>query len=161
MRKKIQPFIRGILFLSINIMHWISFNVDETVWHLINEVRLVPYIFYKRKILELGPRDRLEKGMRGEGWNEAGERMKPAVVAVKCARGASSGVYPHRLVSVGVDVARLSPGPERVAWPSPFRTPPVPLSGGPSLSLPLSFSFSPFQLLAVSPREMVPTISRA
>ena len=32
---------------------------------------------------------------RGRGANEAGERMKPEVVAVKCARDVSNGVCTH------------------------------------------------------------------
>lgn len=130
-------------------MHWISLNVDETVWYLIDEV-FVPYIFYKQEILALGHQDRPRKGgARGERGRRKDEiRSRRGEMRPWC-------VYPHRLVSVGVDVARLSPGPERVAWPSPFRTPPIPLPGA-ALSPSFRFSFSP-----VPPREMVPTISRA
>src|SRR5580765_8222312 len=107
---------------------------------------------------------RSETGLRRR-TNEAGERMKPEVVAVKCARGPAIYLYPCRLVSVGVDVARLSLGLEsRVASPLlvprrfPYQLPPFPfLYQWPSLFL----SFSSFQLLTVPSREMVPTVSRA
>lgn len=122
----------------------------HSMWYLVDEVRLVPYVFHKREILEPGPRDRPKKG--GEWGRRKDETQSRRGEMRSCV---SSGIYPHRLVSVGVDVARLSPGPKRVAWPSPLRTPPIPLPGA------LSLFFFPFQFLAVPPREMVPTVSRA
>lgn len=74
--------------------------------------------------------------------------MKPEVVAVKCARGPTYGIRtPCRLVSVGVDVMRLSLDPEsRVAFPPliprsiPLPIVPLPLSLPRALSVFLSFS---------------------
>lgn len=77
--------------------------------------------------------------------------MKPEVVAVKCARGPTYGIpTPCRLVSVGVDVARLSLDPEsRVAFPLlvprrfPYQLSPFPfLHQGPSLFLSFSSSLA-------------------
>lgn len=129
---------------------------------LIDEVQFVPYMSFKAE--NFGSQS--ETGLRRR-TNEAGERMKLEVVAVKCARGPVVYLYPCRLVSVGVDVARLSLGPEsRVAFPLlvsrrfPYQLYP------PSLCFtetPLCFFHSHLvpTLLTVPPREMVPTVSRA
>lgn len=86
--------------------------------------------------------------------------MKSEVVAVKYARVMSSGIYSRRLASVGVDVARLNPGPEESRGFLPSRTPPIPLPIKSSLFF--SFFLFPPRFSRFSPcvpREMVPTAS--
>lgn len=82
----------------------------------------------------------------GRGANEAGERMKPKVVAVKCARGVQRCIYPHRSVSKrGCICGEIKPGPResRVAFPLPY--PANSPTGGP-LSPSSRSSSSPYLL---------------
>lgn len=92
---------------------FLSHRTDEIVWYL----SLTKYNSFRTSFKAENFGSRFETGLRRR-TNEAGERMKPEVVAVKCARGPVVYLYPCRLVSVGVDVARLNLDPEsRVAFP--------------------------------------------
>jgi len=124
-------------------MHQISFNIDEIMWYFVDEVWLV-LSFISGKfwypVLKTGTGRGEEGGVGGERGRRKDEtRSLRGEMRSWCVQRC---MYPHRLVSVGVDVARLSPGPERVAWPSPFRTPPIPLPHSP----PSRSSFSPYLL---------------